>query len=256
MAYIFERKTGGSDYTPFEPDNEDWYRDDPRWSEFLKGKGLCLPTNAWQSATQLKKTAGQLPDILTVRTTHCCNARFRDFVEQWEPGLHFFKPVELKRKNGERVGDYFAWTVGQDIDCVLTAGMDRFWRLSYENGPLEFSMMRAINKAWQQHYYPPSWDGTRIAISGPAVRGRHLWTAGMLAQMGQGGQYHFMSDAMHKAYKKEKFKSMALGFAVDEVDRPWVASENMGPMIEAWRVREAMIDQHWPKFPPRHGSAA
>ncbi len=124
MAWLCKRAISGLQYTPLEFDQPEDYGREP-WMAFLEGRDLFRPAGWLSSATQVRSTKGQLPDVFTERTHHLCNQRFKDLVEELEPNIHFFKPILLKRKNGDKIGNHYLWTVGQDIDCVLTEGWTR-----------------------------------------------------------------------------------------------------------------------------------
>lgn len=69
-----------------------------------------------------------------------------------------------------------------------------------------------------------------IALSKPKIEGRHMWTGGPL-----GWNQLFVSDAFCKALKKGRFRAVEIWRECREVDRPWVAEEHMGPLLENWR---------------------
>jgi hypothetical protein len=252
MAFIFRRDLGARSYTPFDLDDEIIGAPDLEWDAFLAGTGLGVPKPWITGATQQKQTSGRLPDNLTIRTSLFCSERFRLFVESFEPGLHFFRPVNLKRKNGERIGDYYVWSVGQDVDCILTSNLERFWDL---RDPPRFEFNRAVTAAAYQQNYPDKGDGTRIEVSAPAVAGRHLWLGGLLAHYSRGDLHLFMSDEMHAAYRKEKFTGLQPQCSAVGVDCPWIAAENMGPLLAKWEAREKAIAANWPNPHAQHGGA-
>jgi hypothetical protein len=182
-------------------------------------------------------------------------------VEAWEPDLHFFNPIELKRKNGDRIGDYYLWSVGQDIDCIFTEGHEGIWTREADGTISRFSFHDLVKRAEFMAKHPkrhneiygltePKPD---IKISAPAVAGRHLWMGGVLGMEGRGGEYCFMSDEMYVAYKKEKFQGLEFQCRAAEVDREWVAEENMGQIFSKWQIRNEKIDKNWPKIPNRRG---
>ena len=251
MAWLLKRKTVGINYTPFELD-DDRSHGNQDYADFLDGRALEFPVSYIRSARQIKQTSGAIPDILTIRVFNFCNQRFKDFVESWESGLIFFNPVNFERKNGDSIGEYYVWTVGQDVDCILTDNLSEFWN---EN-EREFRFRSVRNAAEYQYEYPDKGRGTVIRISQQAIMGRHLWTAGLLAADGRGYTSYFMSNEMYKAYKKEKFKGLHLCFPVEEIDRPWVAEENMRFLLEKWQKRERNIGKFWPDAKKRHGGKA
>lgn len=259
MAVIVKRNSRGGSYTPFEPDQPEYYRQTPDYGDFIRGRGLRVPGyDHITSATQVKKTASRIPDIITVRTIRVCNQRFRDFVEDWEPGLHFFVPFALKRKSGEDLGPHYKYSIGQDIDCLLTGELQQHFK-GYDaadgSRTFEFSIGQAITHASYSEQYPDKSNAPAIRISKPAITGAHLWTMGLLG-LGDSDEPMVMSDAMYKAFKKEKFRELDYKCLAHEVDKPWTAEENMGPMLDAWREREKQIALHWPEHPARRGPCA
>jgi hypothetical protein len=111
-----------------------------------------------------------------------------------------------------------------------------------------------VTAAWFQHKYPDKGDGTRIEISAQAVAGRHLWLGGLLAHRARGGEQIFMSDQMHAEYRKQKLTGLLSRCPAVEIDRPWVAAENMGPLLAKWEAREAAVRANWPDAAARHGA--
>jgi hypothetical protein len=43
-----------------------------------------------------------------------------------------------------------------------------------------------------------------------------------------------MSDQMHAEYRKQKLTGLLSRCPAVEIDRPWVAAENMGPLLAKW----------------------
>lgn len=256
MAVILARNNIATQYVPFEPDQPNYFRHSHSYGDVVDGLRLNEPPfDHITSATQTKRTNGRVPDIITVRTIRVCSRRFKDFLEFWEPGLHFFQPFELKRASGEVVGEYFKYGVGQDIDCLLTDKLTRYFRVeetSDRGRQPNFDWREAIKQAWYQEKYPDKSDHPPIEISGPAVQGAHLWTMGRLV-LGGCDEPMVMSDAMYAAFRNEKFGELYYHCKAHEIDRPWIAEENMGPMIDVWRERERQIATHWPRNPQRRG---
>ena len=256
MAVILKRTSTSGAYTPFECDQPEYFRRTPYYENFIAGRGLNHPGyDHIISATQEKRTSSRVPDIITVRTIRVCSQRFKDFVEQWEPDIHFFEPFALKRKNGEDLGPHYKYGIGQDIDCLFTGALtEHFYSDVTHDGKTRFNFnsRQAIVNAWICEKRPEKYDYPLIEISAQAVAGAHLWTMAPLCK-GSCDEPMVMSDAMYKAYRKEKFQQLDYMCKAHEIDRPWIAEENMGPMLEDWRERERHIALHWPKDPPRHG---
>lgn len=248
MTWICRRAITGLQYTPFEFDQPEDYSGS-ELSPFRLGEQPSLPPAYIHSATQTKKSSGRLPDVLTERTHHICNQRFKDLVDSFEPGLHFFNPIEMKRNSGEIMGQYYLWTIGQDIDCILTGGLDDYWRPATADRE-EFQFSKLCRDATKLVHGDELNKRRTVRISKQAVAGRHLWTGGLLAI---GVSPFFMSDDLASAWKGQKFSALDFLGKAEEVDIPWNPVANMGPELTAWRKREAMIAECWPKTPNRHG---
>lgn len=244
MAWLCKRAISGLQYTPFEFDQPENVAA-RSWIPFVEGRSPFMPPTYLTSATQVKAAKGQLPDVFTERTHHLCNQRFKDLLEELEPGIHFFTPITLKRKNGEEIDDHYMWTVGQDIDCILTEGMDAFWE--EESGRTRFLISRAVDAARLAYK-----DGNSevLRISAPATRGKHLWYGGLLGLNIE--PRIFVSDEFRLRWKAGRFSAIDFLCPVKEVDVPWDPVANMGPDFDKWRARETMIHECWPKQPKRH----
>jgi hypothetical protein len=197
MAWLFERKITGRNYTNLELEdyNPTFSKE---YADFLAGKGLNLPPTELSVARQVKQASGGLPDIVAIAIYNFCNQRFKNFVESWEPGLHIFHPVKFLRANGDFIAEYYAWTVGQDVDCLFTGNLAEFWRED------RFDLVRARTFA-NLYYRRPQRDPTVIQVSRPAIAGRHLWTAGLLGAVAQGAVSYFMSEEMYRDYRRKSF---------------------------------------------------
>lgn len=164
-------------------------------------------------------------DIFFVSASICCNERFRALVEQFEPDLHLFVPIELQGFEGKRLdGEYFYFSAGQDIDCIMTDN-NPDWFIDGPNG---------IYSTLRRNFgiYGPMAQRAQIhpKLSIPQIVDKHLWTGGPL-----GWNEMFVSDDFYDAICKHRIKGLTLRWPCDEVDRPWLPEENMGPMLEKWR---------------------
>ena len=71
-----------------------------------------------KSATQ--KDTKKICDVFSMPALNCVNGRFRDLVEEFEPGVHQFIPISLKRKDGTPIeGEYFIFNCCQLLGAVL-----------------------------------------------------------------------------------------------------------------------------------------
>ena len=89
------------------------------------------------------------------------SSRLRDLIEELEPGIHMFHPVNVvAHPTGEASGTYHAWRNTQFIDCVdikrTRWGNDEFGRAAFEKGKT-FGAPRSIG------------------IFREAVEGKHIW---------------------------------------------------------------------------------
>lgn len=100
-----------------------------------------------------------LPDVLP---RFAVSPRFRDMVDQFEPGVHQFVPVEIyKDRKGEPVATYYWFIVGQRLDSVDRDRTTYNWTLDY-TGKEGF---------WDDKDVP----NARLVFSNAAVEGRHIW---------------------------------------------------------------------------------
>jgi hypothetical protein len=45
----------------------------------------------------------------------------------------------------------------------------------------------------------------------------------------------FISDEFRDAYRKERMRGLIIEKKCKVIDRPWVAEEQMGPMLDQWQ---------------------
>ena len=195
--------------------------DNPGGLKPINNIGICshLP---WQPvsepvvARQDKTYRGKIDDMTIVAGPVAVSQRFRDLVEEFEPGVHAFSPLILERKNGQRFEeDYWFWTTQQDIDCLIT-----------DNDPRNFEHLWTNDAGVKQIICMLTKPGREVPVSRSQIEGRHLWTAGLL-----GGTQLFVSDAFMAAMRKVLRGYISTYDRCVEVDRPWVAEEQMGPLL-------------------------
>jgi hypothetical protein len=159
------------------------------------------------------------PDLFFVDSAVAVTRRFKDLVEEFEPGLHLFAPIELQYHDGRVMeGEYYFFNCNVDIDCVLTDNADEWFR-TYDNGRIT-PALPLIQKL----------TPLEISLSKPQIEGRHLWTGGPL-----GWNQLFVSDAFCKALKKGKLREFDIWRECHEVNRSWIAEEQMGPLLSKWK---------------------
>jgi hypothetical protein len=191
----------------------------------LVGSGLSLsrplsqknvPKAARYRAPYAKRPT---PDIFFVDSAVAVTRRFKELVESFEPGLHLFAPIELQFHDGAVMpGEYYFFTANVDVDCIMTDNAPEWFR-DYGDGRIQ-PTLSSIQKLTPREIY----------LSKPQIDGRHLWTGGPL-----GYCQLFVSDAFCKALKKGRFRAIEIRRECHEVDRPWIADQHMGPLLDVWR---------------------
>lgn len=101
----------------------------------------------------------ELPDVLP---RYAVSPRFRDLVEQFEPGVHQFVPVEIyKDRNGSPVATYYWFIVCQRLDSVDPEHTTYKWTLD-RTGKDGF---------WDNRDVPEA----KLVFSNKMVAGHHIW---------------------------------------------------------------------------------
>lgn len=160
-----------------------------------------------------------IPDVFICDYSVACNVRFKKLVEQFEPGLHLFAPIELQYSNRETMkGEFYFFNCNVDVDCVLTDNKDE-WFYRSRTGKIS-PMLPLIQKL----------TPLEISLAKPQIEGRHLWTGGPL-----GWNQLFVSNEFYAAMKKARIKGVECWRECHEIDREWVAEQQMGPLLEKWR---------------------
>lgn len=168
-----------------------------------------------------KMYTGKLDDMFIVDGAVAVSARFRDLVESFEPGVHGFVPLIMQRADGETLdGDYFLFCVQQDIDCLIT-----------DNDTDLFENLGTLPNGNRRLFCRLDEPGRAITMCRPSIKGKHLWTGGLLAF-----NQLFCSDQFKIALRKSHRGYLYLERQCRELDRPWVAEEQMGPLLPRWRA--------------------
>lgn len=194
----------------------------------LFGGGLSLsqeinPENV-PIAARYREKYDQPPavDIFFVASSVAVTGRFKRLVEQYEPGIHLFVPIALQFHDGTVMpGEYYFFNANVSIDCVLTDNKEE-WFYTTKFGDVK-PAIRQIQRS----------SPIDIRLSAPAIRDVHLWTGGVL-----GWNELFVSDAFAKALHDGKFRAVEFRKECVEIDRPWVADENIGPLRDKWEAFE------------------
>lgn len=158
-------------------------------------------------------------DIFIVDYSVACTGRFKALVEEFEADLHLFVPINLHFHDGAAMpGEFYFFNCNVDVDCVLTDNKPEWFG---EYGKRILPMLSSIQKR----------TSLEISLSKPQIEGRHLWTGGVL-----GWNQLFVSDKFCEALRKGRFQAFEIWRECHEVDRPWVADEHMGPLLDKWEA--------------------
>lgn len=198
-------------YDAREPQFE--FEDRPE-NKLIFGFSLGLPVGPRRLPTRARETTKKkaYPDIFSMPGLNAVNGRFRDLVEEFEPGVHQFFPLELLKKNGDRIeGDYFIFNCAVSFDSLLVQHSEVKWL----DTDAPYLPPRLLIKSFWRNVH-----------SRPAIQGRHIWsyfrqrTAGL-----------YCSDAFHQRLKAGKFKYFESAYC-EEIDEPWIAEDNVKPILD------------------------
>ncbi|AXS39483.1 DUF1629 domain-containing protein [Breoghania sp. L-A4] len=206
------------DFNSREPIFE--FEDEPK-DKFRFGLSLGLPVGPRRLPTRFRETKGKktLPDIFAMPGLNAVSSRFRDLVEEFEPGVHQFFPLELYYKNGERVEEeYFIFNCTVSFDSLLVKQSEVTWLKLDE--PAECPR---VNVRWR----------LKKVLSRPTIAGRHVWCGFRIRAAGI-----FVSDELHSRMKKMKLKYFRAD-PCEEVEGPWVAEDNIQPTLD-WESKHGL----------------
>ena len=143
-----------------------------------------------------KGTTPTLPDALF---GFAVSSRFKDLVEDYEPGVHQFVPVEIYHSRaGEPVATYYWFIVGQRLDSV-----DReHTTYILENGIRDVWVdSRMDTKSWTFEKIPEA----RLVFNNLQVAGHHIWHDPHVLSFNNG----LCSDAFAEAFKANGLTGVA-----------------------------------------------
>ena len=175
-----------------------------------------MPTSAHQTRNK------RVPDVFPMPGCNAVSQRFKDLVDEFEPGVHQFLPLNLRRESGSPIEEnYYVFNCMISIDAILQKESGLSWGV-VEKLNLPFISIRKDKP---------------IVMSSPAIEGRHLWKGLYLQPTGSGV---FCSDAFERALKNQKIRFLKQT-CCREVDIPWLPEENIQPALD-W---EASNGEPW-----------
>lgn len=188
---------------------------------FNFGLSLGLPIGAKRMPVKAKQinVRKRLPDIFVMPGLNAVSQRFRDLVEEFEPGTHQFFPLELYYKNGTPVEEpFFVFNCCVSFDSLLVSRSEVKWHGLGE--PLRSPNLGVL---WRH----------RNVLSRPAIAGHHIWCSLRLRVAGL-----YVSDVFHDQMKRRKIRYFDAS-PCEESEEPWIAEENAGPILE-WEARHGL----------------
>ena len=138
MAWIMERNIDGAEIGFHqEPELDRWYL---AGLNFLTGRPLTAETRQFFPRVVRLSKKKKLTDVTLAAGIAVVSQRFREIVEELEPGVHGFAEVEVLRKDGEpEPGTWFICRVTEHAVTVLpwsASDYDGKWFLSVDGEPL------------------------------------------------------------------------------------------------------------------------
>ena len=210
----------------FEFDDEEKYGD-PVAKAFGFSRGFWFdPANMPVSGHQT--TTKRVPDVFPMPGCNAVSQRFKDLVEEFEPGVHQFMPLKLRFENGEPLPQmYYVFNCMVAVDAVLVEPSGLLWHTDVASRQPAISI----------DGYAPIFLSTKITKS------IHLWTGLYLDPVGHGV---FCSDAFQKQLKKRKIRFLEQTYC-EELDVPWRAEENIQPALD-WEAEHEKLWGYRPKL--------
>lgn len=233
MAWLLDLDFGYSPMFELDP-HEPAIREDIAYG---LSKGYWLDP-AGQPKSGYQKSTRKVYDVFPILGANAVRQRFKDLVEEFEPGVHQFLPIALRDKKGNPIEDnfyIFNCMVAMDTVLLDQSGLEVEYVNSHRNPLVSFSTVHI----------------PKLVLSKPAIAGHHIWTGHYITPPGSGV---FVSEAFHKELKSRKirhFRQQQLA----EADVPWVAEEQVRPIldweashpVETWghrpRLRQNVLDR-------------
>ena len=139
------------------------------------------------------------PEPLEVLPGFVVNDRFKALVEDFEPGMHQFVPVEVYRdKKGQPISGYYWFIVCQRAETVDPVRTTCHWN---EGG--RYWSARILDRATLDWHEIPN---AKIVYSGALVGSRHLWVDPTVLTHAD----RLCSDAFARAAQEANFRGLAI----------------------------------------------
>ncbi|CTQ72982.1 imm11 family protein [Roseibium alexandrii] len=205
--------------------------DDEEECRKFGSKAFGFSSGFWVDPQAVPKSAYQerdkrVPDVFPMPGCNAVNQRFKDLVEEFEPGVHQFFPIELRNKAGDPLADnYYVFNCMVSVDTVLVKESGLQWEIDEPSGQSFLDILTFKHD---------------MVLSRPAIGGRHLWQGLYLQPISSGGV--FCSDAFQKELKKRKIRFLDQKHCA-EVDDEWKPEDNIQPILD-WEAEHGLHEGH------------
>jgi hypothetical protein len=217
MAYYLSLRS----YQPYAQGHFEWENEGAYKSYGSIASGLSR--GFWIDPDLMPKSARQtrdkrLHDVIPMPGMNAVNQRFKDLVEEFEPGIHQFIPLELHDRKGVPIEDqYYVFNCMVSMDALLVRESGLHWQVDEPSG----QPIIRIN--------------TRkpMVLSKPAIGSHHLWMGLYLHPHTRDDV--FCSNAFQKELKARKIRYLDQK-PCEELDLPWTPEDNIQPALDWEKV--------------------
>lgn len=186
---------------------------------------------------RLPKTAKQtntrpLNDVMFVGGSTVVSSKFRQAVEEFDPGQHQFFPITLLKKDGTlHEGDWFILNICGRIPSLIPKGpLKTAW--SKYPATRAYYLKNGLN---EPHYGSLVYD--TCLVSRPAVAGRHLWQSWVFSNptwICSGSLFQRLKEVCRGGRSVgDHWDILGLWInKIDETDEPWNTAKYAAPWLE------------------------
>lgn len=184
------------------------------WFNTWPGEGREIQTEKRQMPTVLRQTDKKKPcDVFMVRGAGAVSNKLRCIIEEFEPDIHEFFPIEVFDQNRVQFAEeYYILNVVQQFDAHLVKlhpTKHSGWMKTTDTGRPFLSI-----------------DTNKLVLSSPKISGRHLWMSQHI-----GAYLLFVSDELGERLRQEKIRWITLT-KIEETEDEWIPEDNVAPVLE------------------------
>ncbi len=215
MAYLVEESSSQL-FSPFFK----WAGDPRPYDPYLSDACALSPDDVPKQAI-LQSRHKKLLDLFLCNSYPTVCEIFRKMVEELEPGVHQFFPIEFVTKKGAPVpgnGPYYLFRVMQSFDAILVAKSNLVWVNRYDKFvPGKTPLVQAPVSL---RFGP---GALQLVMSRPQIAGRHAWRTNQVIM-----DDLYFSDDLVDAVRAAKLKKFEFTH-VEECDEAWQPEGNITP---------------------------